>query len=446
MKSSSITRLLAKAALSLAFAALPRASSALPQWPVDTVQLESAPGIGSGFGDLDGTLGLHRGIDLPRPRLQPVFAVEDGIVNHIVSRKPNNPDESGGLILITADSGATEGWLYMHVLDTENLELNQEIHAGDLIGVISSFAPGPWEHLHFGRQQSIGEEPNISNGQVPRNPLLYYEDNLPPMLPMLDPNQIKFVRDQQTNTGIFQSVNGMPVLWGDVDIWAEAHNRIAEKVTAGVYSISYEISDGPGSTGVISRRTLLRNRQMPLRFTCLDPLIGCIPKAPLIYPAGQVFPDVSYVVTNSGAAEPHISTGVSNVIENAWYTKVLSGIVDTDGGLSSPQMATTNADAKFPDGKYAASIRVGTYRDSIASTTVKHVLVDNFRPFLVKIEVGSNGEFIREWLFNGAKYIPTTLSNHSIAIGTHPVALTFSEPIVSSTLTTFPPRTGPSIS
>lgn len=393
----------------------PQAASWALQWPVEPVL--SAPGIVKQLGDWDAS-GLHRAIDIPRAAGTTVRSVEDGCVIAL--------DVAQEAIIIAQACGtaSSEGWAYVHALNTVGLTTGALVVAGQTIGEVSGRFTGTSipNHLHFGRQDNPLLEPNIFAGQIPRNPLLFYQDNLPASVALLEEAAISFVPDQTTNQAAFTSVGARLVIFENVDVIAEAHNKIVNETRAGVYSISFGVSGGPAASTEIAERTLAAFRQMPFAETTT----GAGSRFSLIYAPG-LSTDFrgTYVITNSGTQTPLLSNGVSNVIENAWFTRARSGVNDSAGGLTAAQMARANIEAKYPDGKYLVAIKAGTFLNGHVASRTREVCVDNFRPILASVMIGSPTKFAKQWNWDGTKFAsadpnpnePLAAGSHSLYIG-----------------------------
>jgi murein DD-endopeptidase MepM/ murein hydrolase activator NlpD len=84
----------------------------------------------------------HSGLDLAAPKGTPVHAINHGVVT--LSR---HFDLTGNTIIIDHGQGLLS--YYLH-LDTLNVELNDKVTTGDLIGTVGSTGRSTGPHLHFG--------------------------------------------------------------------------------------------------------------------------------------------------------------------------------------------------------------------------------------------------------------------------------------------------------
>jgi murein DD-endopeptidase MepM/ murein hydrolase activator NlpD len=87
--------------------------------------------------------GFHNGIDLGAPMGTPVRSVMDGIVSRIA----NDPLGYGNWVEVSHHDGTRTR--YGHLEDFGDIELDQEINAGTLIGTVGSTGNSSGPHLHF---------------------------------------------------------------------------------------------------------------------------------------------------------------------------------------------------------------------------------------------------------------------------------------------------------
>lgn len=266
------------------------------QWPFDPP--DTAPPIGTLMGDYDSGdsmgLNLHRGIDMPKTVYTTVLAVEGGCVR-VIDRRQGAADEQVGAIFIfphTTDciwDGTSESWGYSHVINAFDLKDKDVVSAGQPIGKVANFAPNrtldAYDHLHMGRVTGTLDE-------HPINPLRFFEDRLPLQDPILDPNRIYFVRDQSFDASGFQTLNSRKVIFGDVDIVAEAHTKVINDTRPGVYAISYSVLQPPPGGSTIPERILARFNEITFQ--------SSVSKAPRVYELTQSTDfQGHYVVTNA---------------------------------------------------------------------------------------------------------------------------------------------------
>jgi murein DD-endopeptidase MepM/ murein hydrolase activator NlpD len=132
------------------------------------VDLNGAPGVvqthDCGVMSYDG----HHGIDTPIRSFSeqaigvPVFAALDGTV---VARADGNPDMNttctGNPNYVILDHGGGRHTWYLHMRNgSVAVALNQQVHAGQQLGLVASSGCSSWPHLHFeSRQNNTDYEP-----------------------------------------------------------------------------------------------------------------------------------------------------------------------------------------------------------------------------------------------------------------------------------------------
>lgn len=105
---------------------------------------------------ITGKLRTHAGIDLPQPRLTPVYATADGVVDRVLWE----PDGLGLAVFIAHPSGYQTG--YGHLEDHAVL-VGQPVRRGDVIGRVGSTGLSTGPHLHY----------TVLAGSVPVDPAGY---------------------------------------------------------------------------------------------------------------------------------------------------------------------------------------------------------------------------------------------------------------------------------
>ena len=116
--------------------------SILPVSISSPAQLRVSSAYGQRVHPITGQLRNHAGIDLPQPRLTPVYSTADGIVDRIIW-------EPGGLglaIFIAHASGYQTG--YGH-LEDHSVLVGQPVMRGQVIGRVGSTGLSTGPHLHY---------------------------------------------------------------------------------------------------------------------------------------------------------------------------------------------------------------------------------------------------------------------------------------------------------
>jgi murein DD-endopeptidase MepM/ murein hydrolase activator NlpD len=122
------------------------------RFPLDTQLVSSR--YGPRVSPISGRAHFHTGLDLAAPRGSRVYAAREGIV----SRKGYNA--ALGNYIIIAHSGNFET-VYGH-LDSTEVELNQSVNSGMIIGRVGSTGASTGPHLHFEVREK-GESRNPEN-------------------------------------------------------------------------------------------------------------------------------------------------------------------------------------------------------------------------------------------------------------------------------------------
>ncbi|MDO8632172.1 MAG: IPT/TIG domain-containing protein, partial [Phycisphaerales bacterium] len=249
------------------------------------------------------------------------------------------------------------------------------------------------------------------------------------MAPLLDPTKIFFVPDGNSKNFPFLTAGGIPQIDKKVDILVEAHNQVGILTSAGAYRISYRVSNTVGGT-VIPERTLAVFNQFP------EP--DEFSKFNIVYALGSELNKGLYVVTNAGNQAPSATNGLSNAIENAWFTNAKSGANDGAGPLAAGDLARSEVESKYPEGKYTVGVVVDSFNGG-SLTREQVVNVRNWRPdtFETKIKAADGVlKKVLRWIWDAAEgvYKKSTPLDVSMGPGTYTIEVTFSEPMVNPTL------------
>ncbi len=397
-------------------------------WPVDPQNTAPTNRIFQIFGDWNG-IRIHDGLDFQGPIGTQIKSIEAGVVI-AVQPDPNGKDQ--GIVIIGTSQGANEAWKYGHldfpaaVLQVliDSKDNGTVLPAGTHVGNITDFLGGTLDHMHLERSAPDGTS-------IPKNPFNFYSgSDLPSLAPILDPAKIVFVPDGASKNSPFFSEAGIPQISKAVDILAEAHNQVGILTSAGVHRISYRVLDSAGGTAV-AERTLANFNQFPFSEETA--------KFNIAYAPGSNFNSGYYVTTNSGDQAPSTTNGLSNAIENAWFTHAKIGANNGSGPLVSGDLARSNADAKYPDGKYTVGVRVDDFNPGGALLRERVVNVRNWRPATAKTTIKDSQGVIKrrlQWLWNAIEGLYKKVSPFDVSMGpgTYTIEIEFSEPVKNPTL------------
>ena len=412
-------------------------------WPFFEGEAASHSIIG-GYGDwCDLAEGLHPGLDFGA-EISDIVLLPTDDTREVIYLGGNSED--GFCMVFGENSSSTEGWGITH-LDIDEpdfwpFEPGSVIDNHQPLSKCKSVSAEVGLHMHL---QWVDASP-IPLPPGLYNPFNYFED----VLTGYDEVQFNSVKWEEylsppRNRGIWfipdkndgaetysQFPSGVDpsvfqnIISGAVDIAVapfSAFQGLSDRDSAGVYSVSYEIllqdpitleylPAVPGA-GNFEERFLMEMRdELPYH---LSPVIS--PEYRAIYSDGlrsnssSLWIDPNwwyymnaYIVTNSGALDPmNWTTGWDNVwvdsYLNDWTTGICQGAWDTNLQLSpNTGDAQTNADAFFPDGRYAVEVTAVSHGSrstgtmtlpmddlSLPDPQTEGVVVDNFLPHIVGV-------------------------------------------------------------
>ncbi|WP_153799392.1 Calx-beta domain-containing protein [Foetidibacter luteolus] len=146
-------------------------------------------------------------------------------------------------------------------------------------------------------------------------------------------------------------------------------------------------------------------------------------------PAGYDFKQwFTYIVTNAKGTTGAIADLDSNQF---WATDARKTVAEANGFKTNYDKARAVDEAKFPDGRYRAGIKLEDFVNRSADS-YQEILVDNFRPYAKKVEIKSGKlNYMAEWKWDDAKgeLALTDNKDTSKASGKVNVKITFSEPM-----------------
>ncbi|MCL2381509.1 MAG: peptidoglycan DD-metalloendopeptidase family protein [Treponema sp.] len=136
----------------------------LDNWPVATGQISSQ--WGNRPPPAEGTGGFHGGIDIAVPVGTPVVATSNGTVvqvTHHIHTSPTRTISYGNMIVIRMDNGLTTA--YMH-LDRVDVAVNQNVIAGQQIGLSGNTGTSTGPHLHLSVWGPEANIPDFTDGNL----------------------------------------------------------------------------------------------------------------------------------------------------------------------------------------------------------------------------------------------------------------------------------------
>ncbi len=408
--------------------------------------------INHNFGDYQGSNAFHPGIDFPKTWGTEVKAVMTGWVLDITRTVPNNnKDDLQGAVWLGSNTTDNTGWSLGHIYDippswksviddgaaNATRILSTDSTVGKVADWPSTGSGGVVDHMHFMKTHV----PHTQR-ECLVHPLGEFSTALT-QTPEIDANETFFKKDNSSSTthDFTDVIDGARVIYGDVDIVSHAHTKVTaggiNNTRPGITSISYEVM-GPVN---VSKRLLIDFDVPPGDW-------NSVTKSELVFDinhrtSSEYFYFNYYIVTNCGKNMPSNSDATSNVLSNAWQTKVKTGENDDDamtaptGSTGGDAAALINDEAKYKDGKYTVEIEAAAFNGSTDSKT-KEVLVDNFRPYVKKVTVESGGETLYqgEWTFDGTNLIygPDSDPDNNIGKGANgdadvKITVEFSEPM-----------------
>ena len=302
-----------------------------------------------------------------------------------------------------------------HIVPYWALDPTQDVIPGQYIGNIGS---GFWStkhshvHLEYYENSSPADEQAI-------DPLPYFLSATPAIVPSSEiPPAIFHDFDGDGKDFWLKGVAGPGAnfefqnepLFGGVSIIGETGRELNDLIQAPT-KVYYTVADLLNFKLVIPKRFLFDNQNVidlhnkdvvehefgPHHVT--DPQNSCV-HASCISPVTWNF---NYILTNANSG--------GQPVKRYWGTHASNEVAHLDGYMGSPadetQIAKCPSEAKFNDGKY--KIGAATYGYNQNNNHSIEVTVDNFLPFIEKVEVLLNEKPIykREWTCNGDEICPS---------------------------------------
>lgn len=196
--------------------------------------------------------------------------------------------------------------------------------------------------------------------------------------------------------------------------WADAVKSSASPFILVDNNIYYNSNSSSSNPGVVN--------------TIIDyniSLKGTAPNTPATYSWSQWF---TYIVTNTKGTGGALTDLDSN---QCWATDARDDVAEDNGYKAAYHKARVIDEAKFPDGKFRVHIRLKDYVNTPADYQ-KEVEVDNFRPYVKKVEMKSaemNYSAEWEWKKASAQLEFKPYTEDKKACGKMEITITMSEPM-----------------
>jgi len=312
----------------------------------------------------NGDYHFHYGVDIGASAGTEVYPVVNGRIPENNGIGPKNQED---------------GWVVVGNYRYVHIKLNNDLDAGDncIAGVTLLGKVGAIDHPHLHFEEGIGIENKVNPLRV--GGLDNYEDNANPSV--YGGNNFMFYRqgtDIQFNTN---------TLWGKVDILVRAKDSQSNgSDNVGVYRIGYFIRglQGEMSYGPVEN----------IKFDNIN---------------GNVFNVYDRDLSNNSTYYYWVTNAPT---QNRYLNTKLRF-----GGSWNGDDAYINAQAVLPDGKYRVWVMAYDIKGNGGDTITRHgaeykdVLLDNFLPYVSKVEIKQEGEirYEGEWSKNPLSYDLGTL-------------------------------------
>jgi hypothetical protein len=398
-------------------------------WPT----VDGSDDILTNFGEPASNLWTyHEGIDILGMGKK-IKAIRGGQVYYV--------DRSIGNIVIKIDIGnAYEYDSYLHLTNI-SISINNSCAAGQEIGEIGNFYDNAFCHLHLSLLDSwLTSEPDgvdRSNGQSFLNPFDLFgsidpKNNIPGLHSekaglkdfLLRPNQrLNVYMDPKLREPAFDKISIIAAASDVMNAIGMAHHQ-------GINSIGYYITNISGKGKSVKSvndpyvlftfndnwfGNALGKINYQRNGANLIPIIEDPLNTGVNYCLKSGSPDVTYYqhykLTNASKSKLEANVGeitMASVDEN-WNTLAMEGTGSKANG-SDANTTPINQFAQFKDGGYAVHAVMNDLLNS--NDEEVYVLVDNFRPYIQKVEIksGSVDVYNGEWVWNAAtqalNYVP----------------------------------------
>ncbi len=333
------------------------------------------------------------------------------------------------------------------------LMLQTSVKPGDQLGNIWSGVgawPSVYSHTHMHYWQ------NLTDNNESFHPLSFFQDhvedfadpfNNTPGLQDLDEDgkTIYFLKGPHQNVDLPEiTFEGQTILFGDLDIVAEVADQQSEDLPfQNPANIAYWIDYLNEEEWVESVRSqdapyellsehyfiseLITNASQDVQ----DALIDRRPEHMIANEPTGYYPHyLNFIVTNAkGLTGQHSNLDK----EQCWRTNANSSETSPNGYSSNGAKSRVNKQSKFKDGHYKINVILGDLLHEQVET--REVLVDNFMPFLQRVEMEDDGQqfYAAEWTYssgnpqNGDLSFDELLKEDFEGEGDLTILLTFSE-------------------
>ncbi|OGT33816.1 MAG: hypothetical protein A2W28_12730 [Gammaproteobacteria bacterium RBG_16_51_14] len=219
-------------------------------------------------------------------------------------------------------------------------------------------------------------------------------------------------------------------LYGKVDIVVNAQDTRLDAAgndnggATAPYNVQYELMDAGGAT---------------IETVDYIEFVGDPPNASAshVFGINSTTANFNWVVTNNPFTVPY---------NRYWNTKGRRGTAeDWSGNPNLDARINDEDEATYPDGRYDVRFSVRDIDNDATSQEVQQtepVIVDNYKPYVKKLDIGAGSKYLTEWQWQSAsgKLLFVQTISKFIAPGAHVITIEFSEPVISPLLSinTFP--------
>lgn len=333
---------------------------------------------------------LHEGVDISSSTKE-VVAGHGGQLLDVWADGKND----GFKMELDMGAGVTEPeYGYNHLHFDSTLSRGDVLAPGDLLGTVSDDAfsrDTEADHVHWGStQQNILKFQTLTNDRDPNNQA--------PRVADINNDGLDFIVVSAASN---DHTSPREPAWGDVDFLVDAYDDMADNLNLNVapYSLGYWIQAGNAAGSNV------RNAAAPYKLVEFDfPLYTSTGRPSdngIVYWGLDADIDgintwqshLTWVLTNSRDV-----TGAYADIDSGqfWKTDLRSGTATQPNG-SDGSPAREIQEAAFPDGKYFVHVLLEDYEHT--TDAVREVTVDNFRPYVQRLQVfsGVTMVYTSEW-------------------------------------------------
>lgn len=183
------------------------------------------------------------------------------------------------------------------------------------------------------------------------------------------------------------------------------------------YQVRYDLEDAAGAT--VEMIDYITFTQYPADNTSASHVFGI----------NSTTSNFNWIVTGHPFTMPY---------DRYWNTKGRDGVTeDWTGNVNLD--ARVNDEARYEDGRYDVVFAVRDIDNDATFnevTQTENVIVDNWKPYVKRVEVGSTPQYLADWrwIATTAQLVFVRTTDDYLGPGTHTITIEFSEPVISPTL------------